>query len=124
MCAVLCVGAGSQVLEVLAAQCVGSNAIAVRSNQNVICERLIRSKLDSLLQTKLIDHCVRFARVRVHVHFTFTSPHFTRVDSLYMCMNLYGARLNTRAINERHLSSNRIATLSCTSCHSSEYFYL
>ena len=48
-----------QVLEVLAAQCVGSNAIAVRSNQNVICERLIRSKLDSLLQTKLIDHCVR-----------------------------------------------------------------
>ncbi|XP_041353187.1 ryanodine receptor-like isoform X2 [Gigantopelta aegis] len=47
-------GRDSRVLDVLRSLCVG-NGIAVRTNQNLICDNLLPGK-DLLLQTKLIDH--------------------------------------------------------------------
>ncbi|KAL3874970.1 hypothetical protein ACJMK2_037916, partial [Sinanodonta woodiana] len=47
-------GRDPKVLHVLKSLCVGSN-VAVRSNQNLICENLLPGQ-DLLLQTKLVDH--------------------------------------------------------------------
>lgn len=48
-----------QVLEVLCSLCVG-NDIAVRTNQNLICDNLLPSR-DLLLQTKVVDTVIRCA---------------------------------------------------------------
>ena len=46
-----------QVLNVLKSLCVGNN-VAVRTNQNLICDNLLPG-CDLLLQTKLVDHVFR-----------------------------------------------------------------
>ncbi len=46
-----------QVLDVLCSLCVG-NDVAVRSNQNLICDNLLPSR-DLLLQTKVVDYVYR-----------------------------------------------------------------
>ena len=46
-----------QVLDVLCSLCAG-NGVAVRSNQNLICDNLLPGR-DLLLQTKLVEHVFR-----------------------------------------------------------------
>lgn len=46
-----------QVLDVLKSLCVG-NGVAVRTNQNLICNNLLPGR-DLLLQTRLVDHVTR-----------------------------------------------------------------
>lgn len=50
-----------QVLDVLRSLCVG-NGVAVRTNQNLICDNLLPGK-DLLLQTSLINHVSRYSFV-------------------------------------------------------------
>ena len=47
-----------QVLNVLKSLCVGNN-VAVRTNQNLICDNLLPG-CDLLLQTKLVDNIFRY----------------------------------------------------------------
>lgn len=49
-------GRDPKVLDVLRSLCVG-NGVAVRMNQNLICDKLLPGR-DLLLQTKLVDHIV------------------------------------------------------------------
>ena len=48
-----------QVLNVLCSLCVG-NGVAVRSNQNLICENLLPGR-DLLLQSRVVDYVYRLA---------------------------------------------------------------
>ncbi len=47
-------GRDPKVLDVLCSLCV-NNGVAVRANQNLICENLLQRR-DLLLQTALVDH--------------------------------------------------------------------
>ena len=52
-------GRDPKVLDVLCALCDG-NGVAVRSNQNLICDNLLPGR-DLLLQTRLVEHVYRCA---------------------------------------------------------------
>jgi hypothetical protein len=49
-------GRDPKVLDVLCSLCV-NNGVAVRANQNLICENLLQRR-DLLLQTALVDHVI------------------------------------------------------------------
>ena len=63
----------SQVLNVLCSLCVG-NDVAVRSNQNLICDNLLPGR-DLLLQTKVVEHVFRFEARFYIIMLSFLSAH-------------------------------------------------
>ena len=52
-------------LDVLCSLCVG-NDVAVRSNQNLICDNLLPGR-DLLLQTRVVDYVYRYGRHELYI---------------------------------------------------------
>ena len=66
------------------------HGVAVRSNQNLICDNLLPGR-DLLLQTRLVNHVSRYAPPHTHAHTRTHSPYthaHTHTHKLTLTVNI------------------------------------